>query len=72
MGNKKSTMKHNDENHISSKSQGFYGKLRLPKRIILVRHGESLGNVDEQYYENTPDWKIPVIVHTVLLLNHLK
>ena len=29
-----------------------------PKRIILVRHGESVGNVDHNIYETVPDWKI--------------
>ena len=29
-----------------------------PVRFILVRHGESEGNVDEAAYVNTPDWKI--------------
>lgn len=29
-----------------------------PKRIILVRHGESLGNVDKVLYESTPDSQI--------------
>ena len=33
---------------------------KLPKRIILLRHGESLGNVDETAYANIPDWKIPL------------
>jgi phosphohistidine phosphatase SixA len=33
---------------------------RLPKRIILLRHGESLGNVDDTAYSNIPDWKIPL------------
>jgi hypothetical protein len=33
-------------------------KFLLPKRIILVRHGESLGNEDESAYSKTPDWKI--------------
>ena len=33
-------------------------KFLLPKRIILVRHGESLGNEDERAYSNIPDWKI--------------
>eukprot|EP00040_Diaphanoeca_grandis_P017249 m.89684 g.89684 ORF g.89684 m.89684 type:complete len:304 (-) comp26322_c0_seq1:114-1025(-) len=28
------------------------------KRIILIRHGESMGNEDEQVYTNTPDWTI--------------
>ena len=29
-----------------------------PKRFILIRHGESDGNVDEAAYVNTPDWKV--------------
>ncbi|GAA0185044.1 phosphatase [Lithospermum erythrorhizon] len=32
----------------------------LPKRIILVRHGQSQGNKDERSYTNTPDHKIPL------------
>ena len=31
-----------------------------PRRIILIRHAESLGNVDEMVYTTTPDWKIPL------------
>ena len=31
-----------------------------PRRIILIRHGESLGNIDEVAYTTTPDWKIPL------------
>ncbi|XVF06160.1 hypothetical protein REPUB_Repub06bG0023600 [Reevesia pubescens] len=30
----------------------------LPKRIILVRHGESEGNLDTSAYSTTPDYKI--------------
>jgi broad specificity phosphatase PhoE len=33
---------------------------KVPKRIILLRHGESLGNVDDTSYANIPDWKIPL------------
>lgn len=36
-----------------------HGKL-LPKRIILVRHGESEGNVDKSAFATTPDNKIPL------------
>lgn len=32
----------------------------LPKRIILIRHGESEGNRDTTTFENTPDYKIPL------------
>ncbi|EEF49780.1 phosphoglycerate mutase-like protein AT74 [Ricinus communis] len=32
----------------------------LPKRIILVRHGESEGNLDTAAYTTTPDNKIPL------------
>lgn len=31
---------------------------QLPKRIMLIRHGESYGNVDESVYEKTPDWRV--------------
>lgn len=34
--------------------------VKIPKRIILIRHGESLGNVDESIYCTTPDWKVPL------------
>lgn len=29
-----------------------------PQNIFLVRHGESLGNVDKGIYAHTPDWKV--------------
>ena len=29
-------------------------------KIILIRHGESLGNIDERSYGNTADWRIPL------------
>jgi hypothetical protein len=35
-------------------------KYLLPKRIILLRHGESLGNIDDTAYATIPDWKIPM------------
>jgi len=31
-----------------------------PIRIILVRHGESLGNVDKSVYNEMPDWAVPL------------
>lgn len=36
------------------------GERSLPKRIILVRHGESQGNLDMAAYATTPDYKIPL------------
>ena len=30
------------------------------KRIILIRHGQSLGNIDERAYVETADWRIPL------------
>ncbi|CAM0958289.1 unnamed protein product [Alopecurus aequalis] len=38
---------------------------RLPKRIILVRHGESQGNLDMSAYSTTPDYRIPLTPHGV-------
>lgn len=32
----------------------------LPRRIILVRHGESQGNLDGSTYATTPDNKVPL------------
>ncbi|KAG5494408.1 hypothetical protein GH5_02426 [Leishmania sp. Ghana 2012 LV757] len=32
----------------------------LPRRLLLVRHGESVANVNREVYSNTPDWKIPL------------
>ncbi|GET91964.1 glycerolphosphate mutase, putative [Leishmania tarentolae] len=32
----------------------------LPRRLLLVRHGESEANVNREVYSNTPDWKIPL------------
>lgn len=40
---------------ISASSKSF---LLLPRRLILVRHGESRANVDRSVYSHTPDWKI--------------
>lgn len=40
--------------------QGVTDQKFLPKRIILVRHGESEGNIDGSAYSTTPDYKIPL------------
>lgn len=32
----------------------------MVSRIILLRHGESLGNLNDFTYVTTPDWKIPL------------
>ncbi|XP_042475275.1 phosphoglycerate mutase-like protein AT74 [Macadamia integrifolia] len=37
----------------------------LPKRIILVRHGESQGNLDGAAYTTTPDNQIPLTPHGI-------
>ena len=34
-----------------------------PKRIILIRHGQSIANLDETVYECTPDCKIALSVN---------
>ncbi len=38
---------------------GFQSQER-PKRIIIIRHAESLGNLDNVVYSNVADWKIPI------------
>ncbi|CBH17207.1 glycerolphosphate mutase, putative [Trypanosoma brucei gambiense DAL972] len=37
-------------------SSGYW----LPRRLLLVRHGESEANVDRALYSKVPDWKIPL------------
>ncbi|CAI9102317.1 OLC1v1000564C1 [Oldenlandia corymbosa var. corymbosa] len=37
----------------------------LPKRIILIRHGQSSANLDRNVYANTPDHKIPLTPHGI-------
>lgn len=45
----------------SAASEGATQRLpTLPKNILLLRHGESLGNQDEAMFSTTPDWKIPL------------
>ncbi|XVE89729.1 hypothetical protein DITRI_Ditri20bG0019200 [Diplodiscus trichospermus] len=47
-------MQENNHNHHPS----HHNSKLLPKRIILVRHGESEGNLDTSAYSTTPDLKI--------------
>lgn len=35
----------------------------LPRKIILVRHGESMGNVDHHHYTYVPDPQVPLVRH---------
>ena len=51
------TAARNSENQSSHCSHRNYW---LPRRIILMRHGESVGNIDETAYSTIPDWKIPL------------
>lgn len=46
----------------SSSCSSSATKRALPgiHRIILIRHGESLGNIDERAYGETADWRIPL------------
>lgn len=50
--------------HVSSVAKRMPGSnnsfLLLPKRLVLVRHGESAANADRSVYSHTPDWKIPL------------
>lgn len=45
---------------LSMSSLTTFKAVNLPKRIILIRHGESLGNAQESAYASIPDWKIPL------------
>lgn len=55
------TLLRNGKVNVRSLTTNSYSKpTQRPKRIILIRHGESLGNVDEKAYVTTPDWKVPI------------
>jgi broad specificity phosphatase PhoE len=45
---------------LSSFSDSQKKPTQRPKRIILIRHGESIGNVDDCAYVTTPDWRVPL------------
>lgn len=47
-----------DLNSSTASSIGY--RSARPKRIILLRHGQSEGNVDASTYVTTPDWKVPL------------
>lgn len=32
----------------------------MTTKLFLIRHGQSLGNVDEDIYKKIPDWQIPL------------
>ncbi|KQK03778.2 phosphoglycerate mutase-like protein AT74H [Brachypodium distachyon] len=53
-----------EENYCGScemtKQHATWCARRLPKRIILVRHGQSLGNLDTSAYATTADSRIPL------------
>jgi len=38
-----------------------FGKRSLPRKIILIRHAESVGNVDPVAYATIPDSEIPLV-----------
>lgn len=46
----------------SNSSSSIKPKTNLPRNILLLRHGRSLGNDDETAYAVTPDWKIPLSI----------
>lgn len=35
---------------------------RRPRRIVLIRHGQSMGNVDSTIYTRIPDWRVELTV----------
>lgn len=43
-----------------SNSNAIHNPDFRPRRIILMRHGQSMGNVNEAAYVTTADWRIPI------------
>ena len=52
------TSKYISSDHANSRNRN--NQDFRPRRIILLRHGQSLGNVDESAYVTTADWRIPL------------
>ena len=48
---------HSTMRSVRRASAAAVGSTR-PRRIILIRHGESMGNVDHTEYSRTPDWRV--------------
>jgi len=46
--------------HALTQASTRYAQQRRPRRIFLVRHGQSLGNVDSTAYGRIPDNKVPL------------
>lgn len=53
-------LKYTGTSFVGSHDVVFAPGVVLPKRIFLVRHAQSLGNIDSTSYQNTPDWRIPL------------
>lgn len=49
---------HDAEDHEFNPDQYNSFNMKKPKRIILMRHGQSLANVDKSIHTHTPDYKI--------------
>lgn len=45
---------------VSHMTRGRTTRRNKPRRIILVRHGQSLGNIDPLAYETIPDHRLPL------------
>jgi len=54
------TQQHQQHFHQVAISPSAAAHSARPLRIILLRHGESVGNVDQKAYVTTPDWKVPL------------
>jgi broad specificity phosphatase PhoE len=57
------TINTDNDNHLLEPSNEYNypnNQYNRAKRIILIRHGESLGNVDEATYVSQADWRIPL------------
>lgn len=44
----------------TARSRAQYNARIMPNRVVLVRHGQSVGNIDERVYSTTPDNTIPL------------
>jgi broad specificity phosphatase PhoE len=46
--------------HQNRAARAHYNSRIMPQKVVLIRHGQSMGNIDEHMYSTTPDNAMPL------------
>jgi len=55
---KESSTMTDSKSHRSARAQ--YNAKIMPNKVVMIRHGQSMGNIDESLYSTTPDNAMPL------------